>query len=250
MRKAMSVAIVCLALAGLALAEDAKTTGPLDAFAKLTSGTKTARIEIKLTGKMDDVEAHGAVSFAWDTDKGLYRIDAVGEVDENGKKREVRSHINCGPDGTVTWEEGKDARGHANRAQERKTEPGKFVVLRDLGPALPFVDAAFGYPHLSADTVLKPAKSPLGDKDGLQWLQVQPKEGDKSAFLRAMYDSDNLNDLWIGFSAKTGWPMALVIRGKDADVTLTATDVNTKPDLKGVFDLPADVKAQLEHKQD
>ncbi|MFW6158610.1 MAG: hypothetical protein ACOC8E_04560 [Planctomycetota bacterium] len=52
--------------------------------------------------------------------------------------------------------------------------------------------------------------------------------------------------IWLGLSPATGWPMRHVVRGESIDFVGRVKRIDLTPRLRGVFDVPDDVRAKLE----
>ena len=118
------------------------------------------------------------------------------------------------------------------------------------GPFVLLADAALGYPHLAADVVLRPAAPLLEQGNNLVWAQVALRKGaERSLLSRGLELTDPSVKVTVGLSPKTGWPMHYSRTSKESDWTLCVTKLDARPDLKGVFVVPDDVRTALEKKE-
>ena len=245
--------VVPLLLSGIAVKDKATTDGGIDKYAKLTRGTEKAYLEMKMDVALEQEKMRmtGEVKFWLDTKRGLYRLSATAQVVEEGKTQTMEAQILFSPEGQVVWNLVDGVAGEPRRDRRQKTVPGKCKLLSDMGPLVAFVDAAFGYERISKEVVLKRAEPPLKEKDKLHWFEVTPDpEVKKSDLFKLLCTEEDFTKVWLAFSPETGWPMKYVLRGEDAEVVIRVTKVDLKANLKGVFELPAEVKEKLEDEAD
>ena len=265
MKTVLKVVVVLLAVFGFSQAGFAGKpgVGPDDGKApgRAAAATKV-HIEITFEGQeeQDDPNPHrytGSVGIWFDKAQGLYRMRIAMTVTRKNKVETREAQFTLNPESCTVWEK-KAERIHNARKVELKTPAGqqpKFEQLpggaREVGAVMvPFVDATFGYKRLKSEAVMEKADSPLTDRDDLRWHQVKKKEDDKGELVKRL-GLYNDASIWLGISADTDWPVKYVVRGKRGEtITFTVTKTNTNPDLKGVFDLPAEVKAELEKGQE
>lgn len=215
---------------------------------------RKAHLTISCEGQeRDGGEAFNGTAEIWfDRDQGLYRLHISLTVVARGKAEEVEAHIYVSPERTVYWErEGRKERNPKQRAL--KTEAGAEPAFEKLahngdvgGLMVPYVDAAFGFKRLRTEANMEAAESPLAEKDELRWYELKERPDAHRGLVQELNMLGDKARVWLGVSPETGWPMKHAVRGeKGGAFTFTLTKVDAKPDLKGVFDLPAEVKAKL-----
>jgi hypothetical protein len=194
------------------------------------------------------------VNFWVDTEKKQYKTHAaitISAPDTNEPAEQPQGTVLFTPEMSVQW---KTEYGSIQDVKKRKSvitdgKPNdKEGMMSQMMLELFFVDALFGYPDLKNHAMLIPTDSPLPDKDDLQWFELKdiPKEGEEdSPFREALWADGDVDSILAGFSPDTGWPMALLFKGKRLSGTLRVTAIDLKPDLTGVFDLPPEVKAKM-----
>lgn len=239
-----------LVLAWAGLAPGAEGEVPIEPFAKLTRDTKAARAEtaIELAHPERDLGIEMTGTLWLDVATGRMRVRAVITKGEEAGKGAT---ILLRPDGLVRWRWTKDGPTDVSRDLKRTARPGQLKPSDDLAPVNPLLDAALGYPHLAREATLVKTTSPLKQKDELVWVEVRRKPGlEHTVFFRSTFLRAPGARLLVGFSGKTGWPMAWQIRTDALTFTLRVTKLDLGPDLDGAFDIADDVRATLEQKEE
>ena len=199
--------------------------------------TMTARGRRKF-GKQWKAEK-GTVSVWFDTQRGRYRFRGVQEIDFKGQKMTYEGNILLTPRGSFDWEAagGMTADDWSHVADE-KTVPGKCILLPSMGPLIPLIDAAFGYPGMTARAVLMPVPCPLKQQDKLRWYRLTDKPGAKGESIRRMIAGHPQGHVWLGFSTDSGWPMKQALKTPDQEGVTEVTQVDLTPDLERAFEVP------------
>ena len=241
-----------LAISGKPVGDrERKPLGPLQKYAKLTS--KVAGIHLKMTIVLLDggVKRSAGDAELWgDKKSGRYAFE-VNITRTRGDRVSVRSEGCIRTNGeTVKWRR-RDGRLTSARKRKQAKDAKLPAYVDDLDPLCFIYDGLYGYKMLAREITLKPDKPPQHEKDGLRWYLVEAvKHKERTAFQKAMR-LDRVS-LWLGFSPEDGWIHGLVFKEKsDNDLgVLKITKLDLKPDLKGAFDLPADVKALLDEREE
>ena len=219
---------------------------------------RKAHLTISVNGPIGPTALFDGTAEIWfDRDQGLYRLHVTLKIAEgaaDGKPQDGEVHVIVSPERVVLWErQGREQRKPKQHAL--KTEAGaepllEEIQLGDLGSFIvPYVDAVFGFKRLKTEAKMEASESPLAGKDELRWYEVKPRDDAQDGLARTIGKFGGRTRVWLGVSPATGWPMSYVARGVNGDeAKSTLTKVDTNPDLKGVFDLPAEVKAKLEEK--
>jgi len=237
-------------------AEKPTVDDTLKRYADLTQAVDTIRFELDIAATMKvggpaPKKISMTAKFCMDKAKGLYRLHAV-LVAADDKPPETEAYLVQSPAGLVRWmiRDGKPV--SCRRDEGRKTIPGTFPKGADLGPLMPLVDAAFGYKHLRAETILKNDKSPLPGKDApaLDWYKATADPAAKDGkFLKTFALGDAEPEAWIGFLPASGWPVKYVVKVKDeSSFTVKVNKLDVNVDLADAFKVPADVQAKLKKK--
>ncbi|MFW6158611.1 MAG: hypothetical protein ACOC8E_04565 [Planctomycetota bacterium] len=243
-------AAMLLVLAWAGPAPGAEADVPIERFAKLTRETRAVRAEtaMELAHPERDLETAMTGTLWLDVETGRVRVRAIITKGEEAGKGAT---ILLRPDGLVRWRWTRDGPTDVWRDLKRTARPGQLKPSEGLAPVNPLLDAALGYPHLAREATLTKAAPPPEQAGDLVWVAARRKPGvEKSTFFGPAFLRTPGAKLLVGFSQKTGWPMAWEIRTDAVTFTLRVTQLDLGPDLDAVFDIPDEVRAKLEQKEE
>ena len=257
--KGLTIAVVCVSLvlspfaisAGPVGGKKTKTLTPLQRYAKLTS--KVSGIHLKMTVVLLDKGVQRSTGDAelWGDKKNDRYAFEVNITKTRRDRVQVRSEGCIHRNGeTIKWRR-RDGQLTSARKRKRAKDAKLPAYVDDLDPLAFIYDGFYGYKLLAQDITLKPQKPPQHEKDGLTWYLVsEVKHKERSKFQKTM--RLERVSLWLGFSPKDGWIHGLVFKeASDNDVgILKVTKLELNPNLKGAFDIPADVKAKLDEREE
>lgn len=250
MRHLPPTALLILLLAGCAGLGPA---GPGDelaaASAEKTEPVDQARFDMTIErGTAGREKATMKLTLWMDAERGSYRMRGVIETapGAGGGPAGGELHLILTADGATSWETRGGEVIRAARDADRATQRGRPALLADLGALVLFSDAAFGYPNLRRKTRLVPAEQPPTGENDLLWVQVRARPGRRSQYFDLLAPVRRDPAVWIGFSAKHGWPMKHVARSDAAEFVARVEQIDLAPDLTDIFEIPGDVRATLE----
>jgi hypothetical protein len=251
MKAAIGAGIVSVVLTAQSVAVGADKPVSLENYVRRTRNPQTALFEIRAECTVEDGQQVPPfqIELACDKVQRGYRSTTTSQG------LAVSYNVRFLGEEGVVWSAAEGNIDRIDQYKTRKAPRGKCPVLQRMGTVMFLVDAMFGYARLETETTLTRANSPLGKQDDLDWFEVSRPAGDDTGLFYATMASEALaSRMWVGLSPKTGWPVKQVWKTRrekvKGQVTLifTVTRVDTKPDLRAVFELPPNVKAKLNKK--
>ncbi len=250
-RTAIIIGLLALISSGCASIDKTTVQGLLGRYGVGTSRPTKVCIDMMIEATMGDARQHDVCKMWFDVEKGRYLLVRDSTREERGRTQQVKSGLLGSAAGEVFWARRDGRLSTVRRLDSPLFTIGAFPIYQDLGPFVVLFDAFSGYPSLRRGPKLM-GGAPDGVKpDDLDWFLVQkPLRGEDSPSGQAV-SGGKQGSVWLGFDPKTGWVRGIVFRGytrRAESAVITITRVDTKPDLAGVFELPAEVKVKLKGK--
>ena len=250
-RTAIIFGLLALISAGCASMDKTTVHGLLGRYGVGTSRPAKVCIDMTIEAAMGDARQHDVCKMWFDVEQGRYLLVRDSTQEERGRTQQVKSGLLGSAAGEVFWAWRNGRLSTVRRLDSPLFTIGAFPIYQDLGPFVVLFDAFAGYPSLRRGPKLM-GGAPAGVKpDDLDWFLVQkPVYGEDSPFGQAV-SGGKQGSVWLGFDPKTGWVRGIVFHGytrRAESAVISITRADTKPDLAGVFELPAEVKAKLKEK--
>ncbi len=250
MRKLLST--VCLAVAWMLASPAAAGEVELERFARLTEGTAELRAAMTISlARTEPVLRMEMADTLWvEVETGRVRLDAAVTTEIDWAVAE-QATVLLRPDGLFRWARTDDTLVTARWNPERRARAGEIELADELRPVHLLLDALAGYEQLAREATLEEVPPPPRVPPDLLWVLVRRKAdverpvlfGPSPMRLRAA-------QFLVGFCEETGWPMAWYIETEFMTFILRVTELDTEPDLEGVFDMPEDVRDEIERTED
>ncbi len=243
---------VCLAVAWMLALPAGADEVDLARFARLTEDTTKLRaaMTISLARTEPDLRMEMANTLWIDAETGQVRLDAAVTTELDWAEAEQASVL-LRPDGLFRWARTDDTLVQARWNLDRRARPDVIELADELRPVHLLLDALAGYKQLAREATLEEVPPPPRVPADLLWvLARRDMDVERPVIFGPSPMRARAAQLLIGFCEESGWPMAWYIETEFMTFILQVTDLDTEPDLEGVFDVPEDVQDEVDRAED